>query len=108
MVNFSELPTRRVDLEFAISYDEDYDRAVKAIETAIKGDASILREEGKAPFIRMGGCGESSIAVIVRLWARTEDYWDVYFNTIERVRREFIREKIEIPYSQLDVHLKQS
>lgn len=107
VVNYSELPTRRVDLEFGISYDEDYDRAVKAIEAAIEGDASILREEGKMPFIRMSGCKESCVAVTVRLWAKTEDYWDVYFNTLERVRREFIKEGIEIPYNQLDVHVKQ-
>lgn len=107
VVNYSELPTRRVDLEFGISYDEDYDRAVKAIETAIEGDAAILREEGKMPFIRMSGCKESCVAVTVRLWAKTEDYWDVYFNTLERVRREFIKEGIEIPYNQLDVHVKQ-
>lgn len=107
VVNYSELPTRRVDLEFGISYDEDYDRAVKAIEAAIEGDAAILREEGKMPFIRMSGCKESCVAVTVRLWAKTEDYWDVYFNTLERVRREFIKEGIEIPYNQLDVHVKQ-
>lgn len=107
VVNYSELPTRRVDLEFGISYDEDYDRAVKAIEAAIEGNAAILREEGKMPFIRMSGCKESCVAVTVRLWAKTEDYWDVYFNTLERVRREFIKEGIEIPYNQLDVHVKQ-
>lgn len=107
VVNYSELPTRRVDLEFGISYDEDHTRAIRAIEAAIEGDAAILREEGKMPFIRMSGCKDSYVAVTVRLWTKTEDYWDVYFNTLERVRREFIKEGIEIPYNQLDVHVKQ-
>ena len=107
VVNYSELPTRRVDFEFRISYQEDPARAAGAIEAAIEGDAAILREEGKMPFIRMSGYKESYIALTVRLWVKTEDYWDVYFNTLERVRREFIKEGIEIPYNQLDVHVKQ-
>lgn len=106
VMNYSELPTRRVDLEFGISYNEDFDRAIRAIETAITDDPMILREEGKTPFIRMSGLKESSVAITVRLWTKTEDYWEVYFHTLERVRREFIREKIEIPYNQLDVHVR--
>ncbi len=107
VVNFSEMPTRRVDLEFAISYGEDYDRAVKAIETAIAGSPLILRGEGEEPFIRMSAHKESCIAVAVRLWTKTEDYWTVYFDTIENVRRQFVKDKIEIPYQQLDVHLRE-
>ncbi len=105
VTNFSDMPTRRVDLSFSISYNEDYDRAVKAIETAISGSKLILREAESEPFIRMGEPGESSIAITVRLWTKTDDYWTVYFDTLEAVRREFIKENIEIPYNQLDVHV---
>lgn len=106
IVNYSELPTRRIDLEFGISYHEDPDRAIRAIEAAIEGDPLILREEGKMPFIRMSALKDSCVAVTVRLWARTGDYWTVYYDTLDAVRREFIKEGIEIPYNQLDVHLR--
>ncbi|MCM1333704.1 MAG: mechanosensitive ion channel [Bacteroides sp.] len=106
VMNYSDRPTRRVDLEFTISYDEDVARAVKAIETAIGSDARILREEEKAPFIRMSALRESDVAITVRLWVKTEDYWAVYFDTLDAVRREFLRQKIEIPYRQLDIHMR--
>lgn len=106
VLNYSALPTRRVDLEFGISYSEDHDRAIKAIENAIEGNPMILREEGKEPMIRMSALKDSCIAVTVRLWAKTEDYWAVYYDTLDAVRREFIKEKIEIPYPQMDVHLR--
>lgn len=106
VLNYSALPTRRVDLEFGISYSEDHDRAIKAIENAIEGNPMILREEGKEPMIRMSALKDSCVAVTVRLWAKTEDYWAVYYDTLDAVRREFIKEKIEIPYPQMDVHLR--
>lgn len=106
VLNYSALPTRRVDLEFGISYNEDHARAIRAIEAAIAGNPMILREEEKAPMIRMSALKDSCVAITVRLWAKTEDYWSVYFDTMEAVRREFLREQIEIPYPQMDVHLR--
>lgn len=106
VLNYSALPTRRVDFEFGISYNEDHARAIRAIEAAIEGNPMILREEEKAPMIRLSALKDSCVAITVRLWAKTEDYWAVYFDTMEAVRREFLKEQIEIPYPQMDVHLR--
>lgn len=107
VTNYNEMPLRRVDLVFGISYDSDYDAAVKAIENALAGNDLIIREKGMEPFIRMSSHDASSIAITVRLWTKTENYWDVYFAAVEGVRREFIKDNIEIPYEQLDVHIRQ-
>lgn len=107
VTNYNEMPLRRVDLVFGISYDSDYDAAVRSIENALVGNDMIIREKGKEPFIQMNSHDASSIAITVRLWTKTENYWNVYFAAIEGVRREFIKDNIEIPYEQLDVHIRQ-
>ena len=59
----------------------------------------------RAMTVRMLEHGASAIVIAVRPWCRTADYWDVYFDTTEQVRAAFIKNDIEIPFDQLDVHL---
>ena len=108
LVNVTEADKRRVDHVFSISYDADYRKAVGAIYKALGKCPKILDEEGYKPFVRMCAHSASSIDISVRVWCRTADYWDVYFDVIEHVRAQFIEENIEIPYQQLDVHMKNS
>jgi len=59
-----------------------------------------------APFVRVGEHGASSINIKTRVWTKSADYWTVYFDVLEKVKLEFDKEGIEIPYNQLDVHIK--
>ena len=61
-----------------------------------------------APTVRMSSQGESAIVLTAKLWAKTEDYWDVYFNINEDAKKAFDENSIEIPFNQLDVHLKKT
>ena len=106
LTNLTQAPKRRVDNVFSISYDADYNKAVEAINKALKTIPKILRDEGDKPFVRMCAHNTSSIDIVVRVWCNTSDYWDVYFDVIEKVRMEFIAQNIEIPYQQIDVHMK--
>ena len=106
LVNMNESEKRRVDHVFSISYDADYRTAVKAIEKAVGKCEKALRGGADEPFIRMSAHSESSIDITVRVWCRTADYWDVYFDIIENVRIQFIEDGIEIPYKQIDIHMK--
>ncbi len=106
LTNVTQAPKRRVDNVFSISYDADYEKAVAAIKNAIGQIPKILTETGCEPFVRMCAHNASSIDIVVRVWCNTEDYWDVHFDIIEKVRAEFIAQDIEIPYQQLDVHMK--
>ena len=60
----------------------------------------------------MGGCAvflsaheDSALKFTLRAWVKTDDYWGVYFDTVENVKKAFDKEGIEIPFPQLDVHL---
>ena len=106
-VNFNDHELRRVDQVFSISYDDDYEKAEQAIRTALSKIPEILTAESLKPFTAMSAHSASSIDITVRAWCRTENYWTVYFAMIKNVRDAFIKSGIEIPYQQLDVHLKQ-
>ena len=106
LTNVTEADQRRVDHVFSISYDTDYKQAVGAIYKALAKCPKILETEGRKPFVRMCAHSASSIDIQVRVWCETKDYWDVYYDVIEHVRMQFIEENIEIPYQQIDVHMK--
>lgn len=106
VVNFSDPETRRVDHLISITYDEDLDKAIASINKAIEGNAMILRDGDKAPFIRICSMDSSSVGITVRLWGKSSDYWDIYFDSLEAIRRQFIKDGIDVPYSKLDVTVK--
>ncbi len=106
VVNVSDAETRRVDHVISISYTEDLDRAIASIKKAIEGNAMILRDGDKAPFIRLSSQDASSLGITVRLWGKASDYWDIYFDTLEAIRRQFVKDNIDVPFNQLDVFIK--
>ncbi len=103
MVNYSTEPTRRVDLTFGISYDDNIDQAKAAIQALVDADERILEEP--TPFIAVSELADSSVNFVVRLWVNSADYWGVHFDMIEGVKKEFDRRNISIPYPQRDVHM---
>lgn len=105
-VNYNELEYRRVEHIISISYSEDFERAKASILNAISGDSLILTEGDKAPFVMISCQNTSSIDITLRVWCKTDNYWDVYFNTINNIRNQFIKDNISVPYNQLDVHIK--
>lgn len=106
VVNFSDPETRRIDHLVSISYEEDLDRAIASINKAIEGNAMIIRDGDKAPFIRLCSMDSSSIGITVRLWGKSADYWNIYFDSLEAIRRQFIKDGIDVPYNKLDVTVK--
>ena len=45
------------------------------------------------------------MSIRVRVWTATADYWPVYFDMQERVKKRFDEVGIGIPFPQRDVHL---
>ena len=104
IINYSEISTRRVDLSFDISYDNDFEKAKNIIKKVIESDSLILREP--EPLVRMNAQKESSLGICVQVWTNNENYWNVLYNMTENVKLEFDRNNIEIPYNQLDLHIR--
>jgi small conductance mechanosensitive channel len=103
ITNFSAEPTRRWDKVFGIGYGDDFDKAKTIIMKLIENDDRFLKDP--APFARVGNLGDSSVDIIVRAWVNTPDYWNVNWDMIENVKKEFDKQGISIPFPQRDVHL---
>ena len=103
IVNWTVKGTRRVDMVFGIGYDDDIDTARDIIKDIIAQDNRILKEP--AFQIAVSELADSSVNFVVRPWVKAGDYWDVYFDTTEKVKKTFDEKGISIPYPQRDVHV---
>jgi len=104
MTNFSTEPKRRVDLVFGIGYGDDVDKAKKVLLGLIDADKRILKDPD--PFVAVSELADSSVNLVVRVWAEAANYWGIYFDLTESVYKTFEKEGLNIPYPQMDVHIQ--
>lgn len=102
--NYSKEATRRLDWTFGIAYGDDYDRAKRTILEMLEADPRVLKSP--APFVALNSLGDSSVNLLARAWVASGDYWDLFFDMNERVYKRFAEVGLNIPFPQLDVHLK--
>jgi small conductance mechanosensitive channel len=105
ITNATASDTRRVDLTFGISYSDDIDKAQGIIQSILDSHELILKDP--ASVVELHTLGESSVDFICRPWARTTDYWRVYWDVIKGVKQAFDAEGISIPFPQRDIHVHQ-
>jgi small conductance mechanosensitive channel len=103
IVNYSTQGTRRCDLVFGIGYQDDIDKAKKILEELIAEDGRILKDP--APKIAVSALADSSVNFVVRPWVNSTDYWNVYFDLTEKVKKRFDAEGVSITFPQRDVHV---
>ena len=101
--NITAEETRRVDMTFGISYDDDIPKAERILEEILVAHESVLKDP--EPIVKLHTLGESSVDFVVRPWVRTDDYWNVYWDVTREVKMRFDAEGISIPFPQRDVHL---
>ena len=101
--NVTSQPSRRVDMVFGISYEDDIPQAERVLTEIVSSHERVL--DDPEAVIKVHTLNDSSVDFIVRPWAKTEDYWDVYWDITREVKMRFDREGISIPYPQRDVHL---
>lgn len=104
VTNYSHNDLRRVDLNFGISYGDNIEKAKEVIGKVIQMAPGALKEP--MPLIEVMAHEASSVKLVVRIWCKKEDYWQIYFFMNEQVKLAFDREGITIPFNQLDVNVK--
>jgi small conductance mechanosensitive channel len=104
ITNFSAMPTRRIDFSFGIGYTDDIDKAKEILLAMAKKDERILKDENP-PAVMVEGLGDSSVNLKLRVWLKSEDYWDVFFEYTETVKKQYDAAGISIPFPQRDVHV---
>lgn len=102
ITNYSKQETRRAEWVFGVEYGEDFEKVKAVLQRIIDADPRILKDP--APMIALGALSASSVDIKVRAWAKTADYWDVYFDMNKIVYDTFNKEGIGFPFPQLTVH----
>jgi small conductance mechanosensitive channel len=95
---------RRVDLVVGVGYAEDVEHVERILHDVIAKHPKTL--DDPEPMVKLHKLGESGVDFVVRPWARTQDYWEVYWDLTREVKLRFDREGIRIPYPQRDVHVR--
>lgn len=103
IVNYSAEEKRRVDLTFGVAYGSDVDKVKKVIESVLDEHELVLHDDGYT--VRLNEQADSALVFVCRCWAKSADYWTVYFDLQEIMTKRFEKEGIEIPYNKLDVNL---
>ncbi len=103
IVNYSANDSRRVDIIASVAYSEDLDKVRKVLGEILSNDERILKDP--APTIGVLELADSSINFAVRPWVKTADYWSVFFDIQERIKKAFDAQGITIPFPQQDVHI---
>ncbi len=103
ITNFSANNTRRVDMEFGVSYSDDLAKAQRLFREIVEAHPAVLKDRDVA--IAVKDLADSSINIIVRPWVRTADYWTVWFEVTESIKNACDKEGLSIPFPQRDVHI---
>ena len=106
LTNSTAATTRRVDINVEVAYGTKTDDVRKVLNNIIETDERIIKDVADLlPAIPMTTMGTSSIVFQMRLWGKSEDYWNLKFDLTEKIYQELTAAGIEIPFQQMDVHL---
>lgn len=104
LTNYTSQDMRMLDLSYQISYNDDMSKAKSIIKKLIDTDSRFIKDP--KPVVAVSKHNDSSIQIIARVWCKTEDYWNLYYYMQEQVKLDFDKAGINIPFNQIDVHLK--
>ena len=105
ITNYSREKNRRVDLVAGIAYGDDLEKARSVLEGILEKHPLVL--EDPAPKVAIAALADSSVNFNVRPWCRNGDYWTVYAEVTEQIKRRFDEEGLNIPYPTQDVNVHQ-
>ena len=103
ITNVTEMDTRRVEIDFGISYGADIDLAKSLIHDVAKNDKASLTDMGISVFVKE--LAASQVTITLRVWCATDNYWDVKWRITEKVKKVLDENQIEIPFDQLQIHI---
>ncbi|MCU6668626.1 small-conductance mechanosensitive channel MscS [Enterobacteriaceae bacterium H4N4] len=104
IINFSREPVRRNEFIIGVTYDSDIDKVKQLLTNIIESDERIIKDREMT--VRLNELGASQINFVVRVWSNSSDLQSVYWDVLERVKRDFDANGISFPHPQMDVNFK--
>lgn len=102
IVNYSRNGTRRIEFTISVEYGTEVETVKQVTLNLLQSDSRILQDP--APFIAIKELANSSVDFTLRIWVNVADYWNVFFDTNERIYAEYNRQGIKFPFPQLQIH----
>ena len=103
IINYTTKGTRRMDMVVGIGYDSDIDKARGILEELVAHDERVLKDPPHT--IAVAELADSSVNFVVRPWVNVSDYWNLWFDLTENVKKRFDEAGITIPFPQRDIHV---
>ncbi|MBW2277331.1 MAG: mechanosensitive ion channel [Deltaproteobacteria bacterium] len=100
--NFSHHDTRRVEVAVGVEYDADVDKTREVLEAMVPSIPGVIKDP--EPQVFLAELGASSVDWKIRVWVRTEDFWDVHQATVRAAKAALEKAGLSIPFPQVDVH----
>jgi small conductance mechanosensitive channel len=101
--NYSANETRRIDLVAGVAYDDDLQVAKDTLMGILEADDRVL--DDPPPTVAVSELGDSSVNFVVRPWCRAEDYWELRFGLIRKIKEALEDAGCSIPFPQQDMHV---
>lgn len=103
ITNYSYHDTRRLDMSFSIGYSEDIDKAKGILTDIMTKESLVLKDPEVNIFVEE--LSETSVKIHVRAWLKSSDYWDIYNDLNERVKKAFDAQGVSIPFPLRDIRI---
>jgi len=104
IINYSKEPIRRIDLVIGVGYEDDLKLVKSTLMDILNEDERILKDPEAG--VALAELADSSVNFNVRPWVKSEDYWNVRSDLLEKIKLTFDEKGISIPYPQMDIHTK--
>ena len=106
LTNVTHMDERKLELKVSISYESDLLKAKAVLADLIRKESRIMQDKEHRIFV--DELGDDGVILGMRCWVSTEDYWNVRWDMLERIKLTFDRESIVIPYRQMNVRIQES
>lgn len=106
IINHSSINIRRLDFVIGIDYSDSIDKAKSLLKKIVNEEIMILKN--KEILIVISELGDSSVNILVRVWTKNNNYWITKYSLLEKIKKEFDRERISFPFPQRDIHIYNS
>ena len=104
ITNYTSMETRRLSLNYQVGYEEDVTLVKKVINDIVKSNSLVLTEP--EPLVVIEEYGNGTLTVSAKVWCKTDDYWDLYYEMQEKIKTAFEKEGIKGPHQSLNLNVK--
>jgi len=102
MTNFSQMPSRRIEWNIRIEYGEDFEKVQKVIFDILGSENEIMQTP--PPLVKLNNLADSLAEIVIRVWVKSDEYWNVYFSVNQKIYDIFKEKGINFPFPQLKIH----